>query len=268
VHWLEVGCPFCPTVVTFPRAAGGRAVRCPECGKSYLVPSPAANAVPELPKLGSPPLAAAAGVAKPDFLANADDEDSLAATIYDPLIPPASAPRPDSPARPRSTLLPEAPGAKSLPPGLAAPPRMPPPSRPVVPVRSAAPTMEDAWEPELDRNSPLAEVPILDPPRPGRGNSGKSAVADRRRSAAAASRRTEQAARGTPGDRTPAAEPTATLLPNAPPMNVAAALEAAAEAQARMLRAEMRAKANLILLIGGTLLMIGFAFLVVKLTRG
>jgi hypothetical protein len=113
--------------------------------------------------------------------------------------------------------------------------------------------------PEPAVESPLAELPILDPPRP----------AEPVRSAAPTERRN-----GPPGVPTPPSPPresesTATILPKRAPGIRAAEgpQESATEAQLRMRRAELRTRVNLAIFAGGTLIMVVFAWLVIRFSR-
>lgn len=139
VNWLEVGCPHCPNVVTFPLSAAGRTVRCPECEKTYLVPTPSAADAPQPAKSSVPPS---------KFAAEASDaalEPTVAMTEspVQELIPPSQS----------ATKAPDSP--PSPPPAPSPTPALSPPAR----------VAAESVEPQPADDSPLPELPILDPPR-------------------------------------------------------------------------------------------------------
>lgn len=227
--WLEVGCPFCSTVVTYPRAIEGQAVRCPECGKSYLVPVP--NAATLAAAVASP--RPVAPVAEPEPIAKSTA--SNVAVVAEPKF--------------------------------------------VAESKVAAP--------QLALHSPLAVLPILDPPqlRNGRfeGNSAPTVPSPPANVGRANSPSVAAQPVATPrGDRRtplPASQPqpsqpqpfqsraetTQTIVAPLPPQrSEAAAVDK--EAQQRIRRAEVRALANMIIFVVGTLAMVGFAWFMMKLT--
>lgn len=121
MNWLEIGCPYCPTTLTLPRSAAGRSVRCPECGKVYVVPepkfaSPAAVAEqPLLPQLmAAPPLRSASAAAEVNQPRLAVDSPLPELALLDPPRATALATPAKPPTKPTSPLSA---------PGTAAPPR-------------------------------------------------------------------------------------------------------------------------------------------------
>jgi len=194
VNWLEVGCPHCPNVLTLPPNAAGRPIRCPDCERLYLVPTPD-----------------------------------------------------DTPDERRETAPDPAPGSV---PAVAARPEV---------AKSRPPTTDD--EPRLAVDSPLPELPILAPPQ---ATPAMQTAATPEPARAAEPPRRPQPPSIRP-QLTAADEPSRTLAAVSPP-NVAAA-ETTDDAHLRMRRAELRARANLIVFVVGVLVMIVFAFIVVRLSR-
>lgn len=224
--WLEVGCPFCSTILVFPRTVEGRSVRCPECTKSYLVPVP-----------NTATLSAAA--ASPVPVAPIADEPAVA-KVSEPAGKAASS------IAPHSTDV--------------------PPAAPKIAAEARQ------TEPQLALHSPLPAVPILDPPqlRNGQVVGNAAPEASPNASPVGIPKSSPPLLRPTESPARPQAPATQTLKGPVPPLNPAQQAEAAAQshdAQLRMRRTEIRALANLIIFVLGTLAMVGFAWVIVQVTR-
>jgi hypothetical protein len=246
VNWLEVGCPHCPSVLTLPRAAAGRMIRCPECDKSYLVPTPLAAS-------------AAAPAFSPDPVGASVSEESLLPSIggaaYD-LAPTVEL----TPPQPVATT--ERPAAQAPP-----PPKLSTPA-PKQPERRRETVEAEA---ELAASSPLPEIPILRPP----GSNGVRSTPPTSRPDSSQRQEPPPPRPPSPADLTdapddpPPAEPTASLRGSLPPLGPPApsGRETTEEAQLRMHRAELRARINLAIFVIGTLVMIAFAWLVIRFSK-
>lgn len=246
MNFLEVGCPHCPSKLTLPRAAAGRMITCPECDRSYLVPTPGAK----LP--GSDAWAAEPGAKPVKELPTKRTVPEDGATIayepaaltgYEPTVADADAALP-------------APAIKSA---LREPPQRRAEIKPLVPSRREA----ASDDPQLATESPLPVLPILDPPRASAtvASAQTAAVPDRSHP-----RPPDIPARPKSDDVN---QPSATLAPTQVPRgsSVEDARQLTAEAELRMRRAELRARVNLAIFAVGTLVMVGFAWLVIRFSR-
>jgi hypothetical protein len=240
VNWLEVGCPHCPNVLTLPRTAAGRMIRCPECDKSYLVPTPLAAS-------------AAAPAFSPDPVGASVSEESLLPSIsggaYD--------------LEPTVEHAPPQPVGKVE--RAAAP--VPPPPKPATSAPKPPEKRRESVEVEMQyaSSSPLPEIPILRSP----GSNGVRSAPPTHRPEPQPPRRPSPADLTDSPDDPPPAEPTASLRGSLPPMGppVPSGRETTEEAQLRMHRAELRARVNLAIFVIGTLVMIGFAWLVIRFSK-
>jgi hypothetical protein len=241
VNWLEVGCPHCPSKVTFPRSAAGRTVVCPECEHSYLVPTPSAKPTTSSEAWAAEP--AKSPVKELEKTSRGYDAPTLA---YEPQqLGLGGLTVADSPA-----------AVRDVPPDDATP--VPPSPADVV-----APKPGAHVEPQLAVDSPLPELPILDPPR------RPQPVANEAQPAPPPPARPRAPEVPPPRPSSARNQPSATLSPGLPPNapQESESREMTAEAKLRMRRAELRARVNLAIFVGGTVVMVVFAWLVIHFSR-
>jgi hypothetical protein len=225
--------------LNYPLAAAGRTVRCPECERSYLVPTPGEN--PQL--AGAWTSGTPATKSQPPTKPLAADGGPTRGHMPDHAGP-------DDPTR----------DAGEQPPDFAEVAKPNPTIKGAL-LKNIASTAD---EPRLAADSPLVELPILDPPR---------AAVDR-----PAASPPKPTSRGNveppvvprrPSTPPEPAEPSQSLEAGLPPRTMAhdAMRETADEARLRMRRAELRARINLIIFAVGTLVMVVFAWLVIRFSR-
>jgi hypothetical protein len=238
VNWLEVGCPFCPSVLTLPRIAAGRTIRCPECEKSYLVPTPVAAA--ENAPAHSVEPASSIGVESSPEAVNRAAIELEPTKEFTPM--PASVKESPGP-EPAESRYSASPAAK------VASPR-----------RSA----DVEVNPAVAESSPLPQIPILSsPPEVGKRPAAAPPPPAATPKPSRLPERLEEPAEPSQ------AEPTASLHGPTPPLGPPAPTgrETAEEAQRRIHRAELRTRVNLAIFVIGTIVMIGFAWIVIRFSK-
>lgn len=279
MNWLEIGCPYCPTVLTVPRAAAGRNVRCPECGKSYIVPEPkhASSAAYEvttpLPMLPASmdevefEELAAAAVAKPAAVAAAPTIPQAAPPSPSPSVLKSEPPAHPLPKHPAPNVAPVAeaaipssssPQAASVNEAAAPAPSAPP----VAPRVRLRPTADDLMYPELEKDSPLPVLEILPPPTLN-GSHARHKPVPSSPPPSDAPAPTPPPARDDSGTATVMGSP----VPLGPPSHSAADPGDSEEVKRRILRERRRALISLATFVVGVLVMTAFAFLVVRFSR-
>jgi hypothetical protein len=142
-------------------------------------------------------------------------------------------------------------------------PKSPPPAPP-----SREPRRVDVdADPQLASSSPLAAIPILTPPSDAAPRPKPATVRDSPPSKPAAPR--PSLAESDWSDERPVSEPTASLLGPMPPLGPPApsGRETTEEAKARMHRAELRTRVNLAIFVIGTLVMVAFAWIVIRFSK-